>query len=149
VLDYIEVGKGEGAELLAGGRRLTEPPYDQGYFVEPTVFGAVKPDMRIAQEEIFGPVLSIITVADFEEAMTVANNTRFGLSAAVITRDINRAMQFVDRIDAGLVHVNSPTVGAEVQVPFGGMKASSTGTREQGPVAIEFYTALKTVYLEY
>ncbi|MFA6001019.1 MAG: aldehyde dehydrogenase family protein [Thermoleophilia bacterium] len=149
VLEYIEIGKQEGAKLLAGGNRLTGAAYDKGFFVEPTVFGDVKADMRIAQEEIFGPVLAIIPVTGFEEAMRVANEVRFGLSAAICTQDISRAMEFVDRIEAGLVHVNSPTVGAEVQVPFGGMKDSSTGTREQGRVAVEFYTEIKTVYLEY
>lgn len=149
VLEYIEIGKQEGATLLAGGGRPELPQCAGGYFVEPTVFGDVRPDMRIAQEEIFGPVLAIIPVADFEEAMQVANNVRFGLSASICTQNISRAMEFVDRIEAGLVHVNSPTVGAEVQVPFGGMKDSSTGTREQGRVAVDFYTELKTVYLEY
>ena len=149
VLDYIETGKDEGARLLTGGNRLTGPGFDQGWFVEPTVFGDVDPGMRIAQEEIFGPVLAIIAVDDFEEAMKVANASRFGLSAAICTRDITRAMEFVEGIEAGLVHVNSPTVGAEVQVPFGGMKDSSTGTREQGSVAVDFYTQIKTVYLEY
>lgn len=149
VLEYIEIGKQEGAEVLAGGRRLTEPPYDKGYFVEPTVFGSVTNDMRIAREEIFGPVVAIIAVADFKEAMSVANDTRFGLSASICTTDIHRAMEFADRIEAGMVHINSPTVGAEVQVPFGGMKDSSTGTREQGRVAVDFYTDTKTVYLEY
>ena len=149
VLEYIEIGREEGARLLAGGNRLTGEPYDRGYFVEPTVFGDVSNDMRIAQEEIFGPVLGIITAADFEEAVNIANNTRFGLSASICTRDIHRAMEFADRIEAGMVHINSPTVGAEVQVPFGGMKDSSTGTREQGHVAVDFYTDTKTVYLEY
>ncbi len=149
VLRYIDIGKEEGARLLAGGERLTEPPLDRGFFVAPTVFGDVTPQMRIAQEEIFGPVLAVIAVADFEEAMQVANSVRFGLSASICTRDLTRAMEFIDRIEAGLVHVNSPTVGAEVQVPFGGMKDSSTGTREQGRVAIDFYTEIKTVYLEY
>ncbi|MCL6092747.1 MAG: aldehyde dehydrogenase family protein [Actinomycetota bacterium] len=149
VLRYIDIGKEEGARLLAGGERLTDPPLDRGFFVAPTVFGDVTPQMRIAQEEIFGPVLAVIAVADFEEAMQVANSVRFGLSASICTRDLTRAMEFIDRIEAGLVHVNSPTVGAEVQVPFGGMKDSSTGTREQGRVAIDFYTEIKTVYLEY
>ena len=149
VLRYIEIGKDEGARLLAGGNRLDAPPLDRGYFVAPTVFADVTPEMRIAQEEIFGPVLAIIVVDSFEEAMQVANAVRFGLSAAICTSDLARAMEFIDRIEAGLVHVNSPTVGAEVQVPFGGMKDSSTGTREQGRVAIDFYTEIKTVYLEY
>lgn len=149
VLHFIDIGKEEGAKLLAGGKRLVDPPYDKGYFVEPTVFGDVKPDMRLAQEEIFGPVLGIITVAGYEEAIQVANAVRFGLSASICTRDISRAMEFIQQIEAGLVHVNSPTAGAEVQVPFGGMKASSTGSREQGRVAIDFYTEIKTVYLEY
>ncbi len=149
VLRYIDIGKEEGARLLAGGGRLTQPPLDRGFFVAPTIFGDVTPQMRIAQEEIFGPVLAVIAVADFEAAMQVANSVRFGLSASICTRDLARAMEFIDRIEAGLVHVNSPTVGAEVQVPFGGMKDSSTGTREQGRVAIDFYTEIKTVYLEY
>ncbi|MBE0428687.1 MAG: aldehyde dehydrogenase family protein [Thermoleophilia bacterium] len=149
VLRYLEIGKEEGAELLTGGNRLTDPPYDKGYYVEPAVFGNVRPDMRIAQEEIFGPVLAIIPVPDFEKAMRVANDVRFGLSASICTSDLTRAFEFVDRIEAGLVHVNTPTVGAEVQVPFGGMKDSSTGTREQGRVAVDFYTQIKTIYLEY
>lgn len=149
VLNFIETGKKEGAKLLHGGNRLTGAPYDKGYFVEPTVFADVAPKMKIAQEEIFGPVLAIITVSGFDEAVEVANAVRFGLSASICTRDISRAMEFVDRIEAGLVHINSPTAGAEVQVPFGGMKDSSTGTREQGKVAVDFYTETKTVYLEY
>ncbi|MHB1390534.1 MAG: aldehyde dehydrogenase family protein [Thermoleophilia bacterium] len=149
VLSYIEVGREEGAQLLLGGNRLTGGSYDKGFFVEPTVFGGVDPGMRIAQEEIFGPVLAIIPVPDFEAAMQVANGTRFGLAASICTRDLSRCFEFVDRIDAGLVHVNTPTVGAEVQVPFGGMKDSSTGIREQGKVAVDFYTQTKTIYLEY
>ncbi len=149
VLASIEAGKEEGARLAAGGGKMTEAPLDQGFFVEPTVFVDVKGDMQLAQEEIFGPVLAVIAVTGFEEAVQVANSVRFGLSAAICTSDISRAMEFADRIEAGLVHINSPTVGAEVQVPFGGMKASSTGTREQGRVAVDFYTQIKTVYLEY
>ena len=109
VLEYIEIGKREGAKLLAGGNRMTGAGYDKGFFVEPAVFGNVKADMRIAQEEIFGPVLAIIPVADFAEAMRLAHYVRFGLSAAICTPDISRAMEFVARLDAGLVHFHAPT----------------------------------------
>ena len=118
VLTYIEAGKNEGARLLTGGNRLSEPPYDRGWFVEPTVFGDVDPGMVIAREEIFGPVLAIITVDDFEQAMSVANDTRFGLAASICTRDISRAMEFVDRIEAGLVHVNSPRSAPRCRYPL-------------------------------
>ncbi|GIX07097.1 MAG: aldehyde dehydrogenase [Candidatus Poribacteria bacterium] len=149
ILNYIEIGKAEGAKLLCGGERLTGGDYDKGYFVQPTVFGDVHPQMRIAQEEIFGPVVGIIAVDSFEEAIEVANNVRYGLSASIVTNDLKRAFQYIHSIQAGIVHVNGQTAGAEVQVPFGGYKGSSTGTREQGHVAIEFYTQIKTVYLHH
>jgi aldehyde dehydrogenase (NAD+) len=148
VLDYIEVGKREGARLLTGGAKLKGGEYDQGYFVQPTVFDGVRPEMRIAQEEIFGPVVAVMEARDFDEAVALANQSRFGLSASVVTRDLGLALRFIREIEVGIVHVNSQTAGAEPQVPFGGFKASSSGTREQGKAAREFFTQVKTVYLD-
>jgi aldehyde dehydrogenase (NAD+) len=148
VLEYIEIGKREGARLLTGGKKLTGGDYDQGYFVAPTVFDGVRSDMRIAQEEIFGPVVAVMEAKDYDEAIRMANDTRFGLSASVVTRDLGLALRFVREIDAGIVHVNSQTAGAEPQVPFGGFKGSSSGSREQGKAARDFFTQLKTVYLD-
>ena len=149
VLEYIEIGVQEGAKLLSGGEKLAGPKYERGYFVAPTIFAKVNPEMRIAQEEIFGPVLAIITVGSFEEAIKVANNTQYGLSASVCTKDIIKAFKCIHEIEAGIIHVNSTTTGAEGQVPFGGMKKSSSGSREMGKAAIDFYTQLKTIYLNY
>jgi len=148
VLDYIEVGKREGARLVTGGTKLEGGEYDQGYFVAPTVFDGVRSDMRIAQEEIFGPVVAVMEARDFDQAVALANDIRFGLSASVVTRDLGLALRFIREIDAGIVHVNSQTAGAEPQVPFGGFKGSSSGTREQGKAAREFFTQIKTVYLD-
>ncbi len=148
-LQYIELGKREGAQLLCGGKRLTGGAYDKGYFVEPTIFAGVTPEMRIAQEEIFGPVLALMVAKDFEDAMRLANCVRFGLSASIVSRDLTRVHQFIQRIEAGLITVNLPTAGVEYQLPFGGTKESSFGMREQGPQAIDFYTETRTVYLKY
>jgi acyl-CoA reductase-like NAD-dependent aldehyde dehydrogenase len=148
-LKYIEIAKQEGAKLLCGGNRLTGGLYDKGYFVEPTVFGDVAPEMRIAQEEVFGPVLALMVAEDFDDAMRLANSARFGLSASVVSRDLTRVYQFINRIDAGLITVNLPTAGVEYQLPFGGTKESSFGMREQGPLALDFYTETRTVYLKY
>jgi aldehyde dehydrogenase (NAD+) len=148
VLEYIEIGRKEGARVLAGGAKLTGGDYDRGFYVAPTVFDGVRPDMRIAQEEIFGPVVGLIEAAGFEEAVALANQSRFGLSASVVTRDLGLAMRFIREIEAGIVHVNSQTAGAEPQVPFGGFKHSSSGSREQGKAARDFFTQIKTVYLD-
>ena len=148
VLEYIEIGKSEGARLIAGGEKLRGDEYDNGFFVAPTVFDQVAPDMRIAQEEIFGPVVALIEAQDTDDAIALANHTRFGLSASVVTRDLNLALRFMREIEAGIVHVNSMTAGAEPQVPFGGFKESSSGTREQGKAAREFFTQWKTVYVD-
>ncbi|GBC83182.1 Aldehyde dehydrogenase, thermostable [bacterium HR10] len=149
VLSYIALGREEGAELISGGRRLTEGRLGRGYFVEPTIFDHVRPTMRIAQEEIFGPVLSIIRVKDFDEAVRVANSVRYGLSCSIFTRDVSRVFTFADRVEAGIVHINSPTTGGEAHVPFGGLKSSGIGPREQGSTQLDFYTELKVVYVDY
>jgi len=148
-LKYIEIAKQEGAKLLCGGNRLTGGIYDKGYFVEPTIFGNVTPEMRIAQEEVFGPVLALMIAEDFDDAMRLANSARFGLSASIVSRDLTRVHQFINSIQAGLITVNLPTAGVEYQLPFGGTKESSFGMREQGPLALDFYTETRTVYLKY
>ena len=148
-LEYIRVAKDEGAELLCGGNRLSGGEYDKGYFIEPTIFADVKPKMCIAQEEVFGPVLALMIAEDFEHAMELANDVRFGLSASIVSRDLTRVHQFIDRIEAGLITVNLPTAGVEYQLPFGGTKESSYGMREQGPAAIDFYSETRTVYMRY
>jgi aldehyde dehydrogenase (NAD+) len=148
-LEYIEIAQREGAELLCGGKRLTGGSYDKGYFLEPAIFSAVNCEMRIAQEEVFGPVLALLPADNFEEAMTLANDVRFGLSASIISKDLTRVHQFINQIEAGLITVNLPTAGVEYQLPFGGTKESSFGMREQGPQALDFYTETSTVYLKY
>jgi aldehyde dehydrogenase (NAD+) len=148
-LRYIDVGRAEGANLVCGGRRLSNGPHEHGYFLEPAVFDHVKASMRVAQEEIFGPVISVIRVGSFEEALVAANAVRYGLSAAIFTQDAGRIFRFVDGIEAGIVHVNSGTPGGEAQLPFGGMKATGVGPREQGTTALEFFTEVKTVYVDY
>jgi len=145
---YLEIGKKE-AKLLVGGSRLTGGEYDRGLFVAPTVFDHVKWDSTIAQEEIFGPVLSVVRVPDFEEAVRVANSVKYGLSSSVYTNDSAKMMQFIDRIETGMTHVNSSTVWSEAHLPFGGMKGTGVGLREMGSVAIDFYTELKAVYIDY
>jgi aldehyde dehydrogenase (NAD+) len=148
-LKYIAIGQEEGAKLCGGGRRLEEGALAHGHFVEPTVFDHVTPAMRIAQEEIFGPVISVIRVKGFEEAMAAANDVRYGLAASIFTRDPSAIFRFADDIEAGIVHINSGTPGGEAQLPFGGTKATGVGPREQGPTALEFYTEVKTVYVDY
>ena len=149
-LDYIETGVDEGATLETGGGRPDGDDLDEGYFVEPTVFSDVDPEMTIAQHEIFGPVVAVIPVSDFDEGVEVANGVEQGLSASVVTNDLNKAHRFVDEVDAGVVKTNEKTTGLELHVPFGGMKASSSETyREQGDEGLSFYTITKTVYMNY
>lgn len=147
VLGYIETGKGE-ARLVAGGAQLTGGDYDLGYFVEPTVFTDVARDARIAQEEIFGPVIAVIEAADYDEAIDIANDVEFGLSAALITNDFRYIQRFPQDIESGTVKVNRTTTGNLINAPFGGVKMSSTATfRESGRAGLEFFTQIKTVYL--
>jgi alpha-ketoglutaric semialdehyde dehydrogenase len=149
VLEYVGIGKSEGAKLVRGGDRLADGSRERGYFVAPTIFDHVEPNMRIAQEEIFGPVLSVIRTPDAKSALGVANGVKFGLSASIYTNDVTAMFRFVDDLEAGIIHVNSPTVGGEAHIPFGGMKATGVGLREMGTVAIDFYTELKVVYVDY
>jgi len=148
VQEYLEIGKREG-KLMLGGQRLSGGAYDRGWFTAPTIFDHVQPEARIAQEEIFGPVLSVIRVKDFDEACAVASGVRYGLAASIFSIDANKLFQFSDRIEAGIVHFNSPTVGGEAHVPFGGLKATGVGERETGSTAIDFYSELKIVYVDY
>jgi len=149
-LDYIDIAVKEGAKLVWGGQRLTEGDLAHGYYMQPAVLSDVTPSMRIAQEEVFGPVVAVIAVENFEEALAVANSVDVGLSAAIVTKDIKKAMIYSERIQAGVVKVNQISTGLALQAPFGGVKKSSTDSfKEQGAGAIEFYTRIKTVYLDY
>jgi acyl-CoA reductase-like NAD-dependent aldehyde dehydrogenase len=148
-LRYIEIAKADGARLLTGGERLAGGTYDKGYYLSPTIFGDVSPDMRIAKEEVFGPVMCIISAEGFEDAIRIANGVRYGLSATLCSKDMAKIMRYLDRIEAGVIMVNLPSAGVEYQVPFGGVKESSSGLREQGPVAIDFYSELQSVYIGY
>jgi alpha-ketoglutaric semialdehyde dehydrogenase len=148
VLRYVETGKKE-AELKCGGEQLMGGRYDKGWFVAPTVFDDVRFDDTIAQEEIFGPVLSVIRVKNFDEALEAANSVRYGLTSSIYTTDSNKIFEFIDGIETGMVHVNSPTVGGEAHVPFGGTKATSVGPKEVGRSALDFYSELKIVYIDY
>src|SRR5580658_41913 len=149
VLRYIEIGRAEAGDPKIGGRRLTNGDLAKGFFVEPTVFAAVTPEMTIAREEIFGPVLAVMRARDFEDAMRIANDIPFGLSASIQTTNVSRVFEFVYRMEAGLLTVNLPSAGVEYQLPFGGTKESSFGPKEQGPAALDFYSDYKTVYLKY
>jgi alpha-ketoglutaric semialdehyde dehydrogenase len=149
VMEYVEIGKNEGAHLATGGNRLTGDPWSRGWFHQPTVFTDCSPQMRIAQEEIFGPVSAVIPFEKFEQAIEIANNVVYGLSASIYTRDVNHAFQAMRDIHTGIVYVNAPTIGAEVHLPFGGTKQTGNGHREAGTAAIDFYSEWKTLYLDY
>src|ERR1700741_4835915 len=149
VMSYVEIGKNEGAKLLAGGNRLNSGAHAKGWFHEPTVFGDCSAKMRVAQEEIFGPVVSLIPVHDFAEAIEVANGVPYGLSASIYTKNVNQAFAAIRDIYTGIVYVNAPTIGAETHLPFGGTKQTGNGHREAAIAAIDFYTEWKTLYIDY
>lgn len=149
VLDGIEQAKKDGFSCLIGGHRVQEGDFAKGFYVAPTIFDHVNPKAHLGQEELFGPVLAVIRVKTFEEALEVANDVAYGLSSSVYSKDSNRIFKFLERIETGITHVNSPTMGGEAQLPFGGVKATGVGSREQGSVAIDFFTELKTVYIDY
>jgi aldehyde dehydrogenase (NAD+) len=146
---YVEIGKKEGARLACGGEPLKGGAFDKGYFYKPTVFADVTPAMRIAREEIFGPVLSVIKVKDFDEAVRVLNDTPYGLSSSIYTRNVNLAMKAIETIEAGITYVNAPTIGAECHMPFGGVKDTGNGHREGGWTAYDIFSEPKTVYVDY
>ena len=148
IVDSVKRAEEEGGNLLAGGGIPTGNGFENGHFVEPAVMDNVKPDAFIACEEIFGPVLAIIPAESVEEATYIANNVVYGLSAGIFTSNLNAALDFANQIEAGIVKINGETAGVEPQVPFGGMKDSSSGSREQGKAAIEFFTETKTVYVD-
>lgn len=150
ILSYIDIGQQEdGATRAYGGNRLAKGDYAHGYYIEPTVFTDVTPDMRIAQEEIFGPVTSVIPTNSLEEAIEIANGVRYGLSAAIYTADVNRAFHAMDETYTGIFYVNSATIGAEVHLPFGGTKATGNGHREAGTQVLDIFSEWKSVYVDY
>jgi aldehyde dehydrogenase (NAD+) len=148
-LSYVDIGKDEGAKLVCGGNRLDKGEYQYGYFMEPSVFIDVDAKMRVAQEEIFGPVVSIIACDNLEHAIEIANGIEYGLSSALYTKDVNKAFVAMRDLYAGITYINAPTIGAEVHLPFGGTKATGNGHREGGIGAIDFYTEWKSVYVDY
>lgn len=149
VMRYIEIGVTENATLAYGGNQLGGSVFDDGYYVEPTIFTDVASAMTIAQEEIFGPVLTVFEARNLADAIELSNNVAFGLSSSIYTNNLTRAFEYVKQIESGMVHVNSPTLGGEVHLPFGGLKSSGVGHREQGVEAIEFFSELVTVYIDY
>jgi alpha-ketoglutaric semialdehyde dehydrogenase len=148
-LEAIENARAEGARLLCGGERLRGPEHDHGFFVAPTVFDNVAPGTRLAREEVFGPVLAVQRAKDVEEAIRLANDVEYGLTASIYTSDYFAAMRFVDGAEVGMVHVNQPTVGGEAQLPFGGIKATGVGEKEMAEEGANFFTQVKTVFLDY
>jgi acyl-CoA reductase-like NAD-dependent aldehyde dehydrogenase len=149
VHSYVEIGKKEGARLVTGGEPFTQGECNKGWFYRPTIFADVTPDMRIAQEEIFGPVLSVIKAKDFKDAISILNGTEYGLSSSIYTNDLTCAHKAVDRAETGIVYINAPTIGAECHLPFGGMKNTGNGHREGGWTAYEIFTEIKTIYIDY
>jgi alpha-ketoglutaric semialdehyde dehydrogenase len=149
VLRYIDIGRQEGARLRIGGGVHDAGACAKGHFFQPTIFDQVKPSMRIAQEEIFGPVLSIIEVKSFDEAVEVMNGTPYGLSSSIYTKDVGRVFQAMRDIEAGITYINGPTIGAEVHLPFGGVKDTGNGHREAGTTVYDIFTEWKSIYVDY
>jgi alpha-ketoglutaric semialdehyde dehydrogenase len=149
VEEYVEIGKNEGAKLLTGGKRLTGGEYDCGYFHAPTIFGDCDPKMRISQEEIFGPVVSVIPCDGLDAAIEIGNGVIYGLSSSIYTRNVNKAFQAMRDMETGIFYVNAPTIGAETHLPFGGTKQTGNGHREASVAALDFYSEWKSVYVDY
>ena len=149
VVQYVDIGQREGARLACGGHALTAGPFARGFFHEPTVFADVSPSMRIAQEEIFGPVVSVIPCRSLDEAVAIGNHVQYGLSASIYTQDVNRAFSAMRDLDTGIFYVNAPTIGAEVHLPFGGTKATGNGHREAGTAALDVFSDWKSIYVDF
>src|SRR5580692_10650928 len=149
VMKYVEIGKSEGARLVAGGHRAESGDLAHGWFHEPTIFADANPKMTIAQEEIFGPVVAMIPFSSMDQAIEIANGVKYGLSASIYTRNVNLAYRAMRDLETGIVYVNAPTIGAEIQLPFGGTKSTGNGHREAGTAAIDFYSEWKTLYIDY
>ncbi|BCX06341.1 aldehyde dehydrogenase [Fischerella major NIES-592] len=149
ISQYLDIARAEGAKVLIGGKIATEGELENGYFFQPTILDEVTPQMRVAQEEIFGPVVALIKVNSFEEAISILNNTKYGLSSSIYTRDINRAFTAMRDIEAGITYINGPTIGAEVHLPFGGVKQTGNGHREAGTTTLDIFTEWKTVYVDF
>jgi aldehyde dehydrogenase (NAD+) len=149
VTRYIDIGRDEGAAVATGGARVTKGALARGYFFEPTVFVDVQPRMRIAQEEIFGPVTDVITCSGLDHGVGILNDVPYGLVGSIFTRDIDRALRAMDRITTGICYINAGTIGAEVQLPFGGTRGTGNGHREAGQAALDSYTEWKSVYIDY
>ena len=149
VMRYVEIGRREGATLVCGGAPLAAGAHSSGFFHEPTIFSDVDPSMRIAQEEIFGPVVSVIPCRSLEEAVAIGNGVRYGLSASIYTQDVNRAFAAMRDLYTGIFYVNAPTIGAEVHLPFGGTKATGNGHREAGTAALDVFSEWKSVYVDF
>jgi alpha-ketoglutaric semialdehyde dehydrogenase len=149
ILSYVTNAPKEGARLVYGGKRLTGQDYERGYYFQPTAFTDVRPEMRIGCEEVFGPVLAVLSAENLAKAIELANDSRYGLSGSIYATNFSDVMKYVDGVEVGMIHVNSPTLGGEAQAPFGGIKESGLGEREQGPNAIDFFTQEIVVYMDY
>jgi aldehyde dehydrogenase (NAD+) len=146
---YTKIGRDEGATLLTGGEIATDGDLAKGHYYRPTIFGDVDAQMRIAQEEIFGPTVSLIKVRDFDEAIRVSNGIKYGLSSSIFTRDVNKAFRAMRDLQAGITYINAGTTGAEVHLPFGGTKDTGNGHREAGQAALDVFTEWKSIYVDY
>ena len=146
---YCKIGIEEGAKLLLGGNPHRSGCCSNGFFYKPTIFGDVTPKMRIAQEEIFGPVLSVIACRSLDHGIQIVNDSAFGLSSSIYTQDVNQAFKAIENLDTGITYINSSTIGAEIQLPFGGTKGTGNGHREAGTAALEIFTEWKSIYIDY
>jgi aldehyde dehydrogenase (NAD+) len=149
VISYVDIGQQEGARVACGGKRLNQGALASGHFHEPTVFVDVTPNMRIAREEIFGPVVSVLKCRSLDEAIAIGNDVDYGLSASLYTQDINRAFRAMRDMYTGIFYVNAPTIGAEVHLPFGGTKATGNGHREAGTAALDVFSEWKSIYVDF